>query len=810
MDFVIGRTGLETRPTALASVPLFGWLAGDVHVDGEGVQRSFAHTAIWPPWVTLLLLILLAMVLLRTYRREPLAGRWRWFALAATRFSIVGLVIFTMYGWLEHRHRTELPELIVAIDSSESMTIVDNYRDARVEKAVHQHFSADPSRLGQAKSLLMSEEGSWLEAMQARYRVKVVSIGDVVRDLLPDKSGDYSEVAALNAKATTSRLGDAVREIIDRQRGRSTAAIVLLTDGVTTDGMTLSEAAVYAQSRSLPLHIVGLGSEQPPRDLRLSDLIVDDIAFVGDVLNFDVQLHSVGFAKRQATVRLRRDEGSMTLAEVTVELKDDGTPIAIRLPHRPQEEGDFTYVLEVDGFEDEPNHDNNQLTRRISIRNSTIRVLLVQASPSYEYRYLKSLLSRATKQGSAGEKAIDLTTILQEADLDYVTDEGTVVSAFPVQKDELFKYDVILFGDANPAFFSRSVLGHVREFVEERGGGVVFMAGPNYFPKQYATTPLADLLPFDLATASVPSAEVTSNNAFRLRPTAIGFDSPTFQLGDSAEESRLLWSQLPELRWLLEIQDVNPTAMVLAEHPTRRTLAGRPLPVILMQFSGAGKVIFHATDETYLWARYRGSDLAYARYWHQTIRYLSRSKLLADGRPIEITTDSQQYVKGDAVRLRVLFRDERLAPVEDDGVTLALEAAHGQRLPVTLSRTSAERGVFEATVSDLAEGKYQAQLATPLVSQPPLPLQFSVDSLVKENTRLEMNAEELAAAAATSHGRFYTIRNASRLLKALPPGDQVRIESSPPQPIWNSSWLAALFVVLLTTEWVLRKRAGLL
>ena len=799
-----------SRVAAVRWDRFLSWLADDVHADGEGVQRSFAHTAVWPPWVTLLLLILLALLLLRTYRREPLAGRWRWLPLAATRFTIVGLVIFMMYGWVEHRHRTELPELIVAIDSSESMAVVDNYRDTRVERAVQQHFAADSSRLGQAKSLLTSEGRGWLESMQSRYRVKLVSMGDLVRDLAPDPSGDHTAVNALKASATTSRLGDAVREIIDRQRGRSTAAIVLLTDGITTDGLSLSEAAVYAKSRSLPLHIVGLGSELPPRDLRLSDLIVDDIAFVGDILNFDVQLHSVGFAERQATVRLRRDEHTTALAEVTVELTDTNAPIAIRLPHRPSEEGDFTYVVEVDPFDDEPNHDNNRLSRRISIRNSTIRVLLVQSSPSYEFRYLKSLLFRSTKQGAADEKAIDLTTILQEADLDYITDEGTAISAFPVQRDELFKYDVILFGDANPAFFSRSVLDNIREFVEERGGGVVFIAGPNYFPKQYSSTTLAELLPFDLATAVLPSEEEIADDAFRMRPTALGFDNPTFQLGDSPEESRLMWSQLPELRWLLEIPDVNTTAMVLAEHPTRRSLAGRPLPAILMQFSGAGKVIFHATDETYLWARHRGSDLAYARYWHQTIRYLSRSKLLADRRPIEITTDSQNYVKGDVVRLRVLFRDERVAPVEDDGVTVALETEQGRRLPITLTRTSIERGVFEATISDLAEGTYDAQLATPLVSQQPMPLQFSVDSLMKENSRLEMDAVDLKAAAATSRGRFYTIRNASRLLNALPPGDQVRIESSPPQPIWNSSWFAVLFVGLLAAEWILRKRAGLL
>ncbi|MEO8499064.1 MAG: hypothetical protein ABI614_28705, partial [Planctomycetota bacterium] len=530
------------------------------------------------------------------------------------------------------------------------------------------------------------------------------------------------------ATDATSRLGEAVREIIDRQRGRSTAAVVLLTDGITTDGTTLGEVAAYAQSKSLLLYIVGLGSEQPPRDVRLSDLLVDDVAFVGDVLNFDVQLHSVGLAGRKATVRLRRDEEPTPLAAVTVNLTDDDAPIAVRLPHRPQEEGDFNYAIEVDSFDDEPNRDNNRLTRRISVRNSTIRVLLVQSSPSYEYRYLQNLLSRATKQGAPDEKAIELTTVLQEADIDFVSQEGIAANAFPVQRDQLFKHDVIIFGDANPAFFSRSVLDNLREFVEERGGGVIFIAGPNFFPKQYGATPLAELLPFDLATASLPSDEAALNNSFRLRPTPLGLDSPTFQLGDSLEESRVLWSQLPEVRWLLEIPDVNTTAMVLAEHPTRRSLTGRPLPMILMQFVGAGKVIFHATDETYLWARHQGSDRSYARYWHQTIRYLSRSKLLADRQPVEITTDAQQYAKGDTVRLRVVFRDERLAPTEDSGVTVALQAEQGRRLSFVLSRVATDHGIFETTIEDLPVGQYQVQLAAPPVSPQPVPRQFSVAS----------------------------------------------------------------------------------
>jgi hypothetical protein len=38
----------------------------------------------------------------------------------------------------------------------------------------------------------------------------------------------------------------------------------------------------------------------------------------------------------------------------------------------------------------------------------------------------------------------------------------------------------------------------------------------------------------------------------------------------------------------------------------------------------------------------------------------------------------------------------------------------------------------------------------------------------------------------------------------------VRIESLPPVPIWNWWPFAALFVVLIVTEWLLRKSVGML
>ena len=81
---------------------------------------------------------------------------------------------------------------------------------------------------------------------------------------------------------------------------------MLLTDGITTEGKPISEVAHYARRKGIPLYILGVGDERPPRDLRLSDLLVDDAVFLGDVVNFDFKLSGSGFGSEQVTVWLKQ------------------------------------------------------------------------------------------------------------------------------------------------------------------------------------------------------------------------------------------------------------------------------------------------------------------------------------------------------------------------------------------------------------------------------------------------------------------------------------------------------------------------
>jgi hypothetical protein len=192
--------------------------------------------------------------------------------------------------------------------------------------------------------------------------------------------------------------------------------------------------------------------------------------------------------------------------------------------------------------------------------------------------------------------------------------------------------------------------------------------------------------------------------------------------------------------------------------------------------------------------------------------------LIGGTRKAEITSDRQTYRRGDVARLRVRFFDERDAPVEDDGVTVILERAGSKHRRVKLQRKPARRGVFEATVSHLTEGSYQAWVATPQIgtdgpnAAAPPSCAFRVEAPLGERARLMTDTADLRLAAKESHGKMYTLADLKpgTILRNLPRGRQVRTEPLEPIQLWNSIWVGLAFVILITAEWLLRKWVGLI
>src|SRR5204862_1968481 len=128
----------------------------------------------------------------------------------------------------------------------------------------------------------------------------------------------------------------------------------------------------------------------------------------------------------------------------------------------------------------------------------------------------------------------------------------------------------------------------------------------------------------------------------------------------------------------------------------------------------------------------------------------------------------------------------------------------GQSL--TLAKVEGSRATYEATLTRTPEGEYRFWLSAPATSGPKPRAECRVLVPPGEMDRLRMNREDMERAAEETQGRFFTLADADGLLGELPSGSRVTLNSpQPPRLLWNEPAVFAFALVLLGSEWFLRK-----
>jgi von Willebrand factor type A domain len=801
---------------------------------GEAISPRIRFEQPWPQWLLIAVVLGGSGLIVWFYRREGRASALYKYFLAGVRICLLLLLVFMISEAVLSVERTGLPYLTIMIDDSASEQIVDQYEQPETRAALEALASqaagpaaaapgASPSspapapagdgpapelsRIEIAKGLVLKDKAHLIQELQKQHKVRLYLVSNSARLLAEvDRPAEVAAAAdklrGVQGTGSQSRLGDGTRQVLTELRGAPPSAIVLLTDGQTTEGEPLAKAAELSARKGVPLFTIGLGSAEPARDLELTELLVDDIVFVDDAVRFQAKLLARGFQGQKVVVRLKERDASNPDPKATRDLEStevdapaDGQPRRVELVHRPKTTGERTFILEIEPKPRELQVENNRIERAVTVRKEKLKVLLVESEPRYEFRYLKNYLER--------EETIDLSVVLLSSDPEFSEQDRAALPTFPAAKDDLFGFDVVIMGDADPGFLSHSQMQNLTEFVTDKGGGILFVAGESFNPLAYRGTPLEILLPIELTDARNPTAVGNAITSYRPELTLEGRASPIFRFGESEAASALIWQGLPELYWYFEAPRKKPAALVLAEHPTVTGSEGK-LALDLYQFAGAGKAMFHAFDDTWRW-RFRAGDRYFGRFWVQAIRFLARSKLVGQ-RQAEIQTDRRRYERGQPIQLRVRFPNPGLAPAAAT-VTVQIERNGLSPRKVTLNQLPGARNVFEGALPQAAEGDYDVRLLPPPILDGPIPTAtFRVEAPASEFERVQMNEPELIRVAAATGGKFYTPLTADTLLQDLPKPSKVPLDTDPPIPLWNAWPVLGLFLALITLEWVLRKR----
>ena len=276
----------------------------------------------WRQWI---LPTVIALVLLGwwSYRRQSVSrGRRLWLWLVRGLLLAAVFLLFCRPQLVLDREDLTRSVVAVWVDSSLSMTLEDPYKDPGMRE-----FSSEQSKKikltpGQARlnryqlAVGALEDAKWLKAMAKTQDVSFYS-GSGHAQLLgtaytPEQAQAY--VDRLKAEKPTGGTTDVptvVREIIQSVQGRRVSALVLLTDGQTTEaGSRLDQSVALAQRTIAKVFPLPLGEGDEPFNLKLTNLQVPEYAFVRDPVAVKVHVAGSGIEKpTPVKVTLYRKKG---------------------------------------------------------------------------------------------------------------------------------------------------------------------------------------------------------------------------------------------------------------------------------------------------------------------------------------------------------------------------------------------------------------------------------------------------------------------------------------------------------------------
>lgn len=776
----------------------------------EVTSQSFseANTAVesvlnapWPVpiWLTLVITILLLGSIGWLYRSERGSAGFRLrCALTLIRCALLALVLWMLAGWSWQRFKSDPPELVIVVDRSASMGTRDVAQSGDA--------SQPQSRIDFARSLFEQLSARDRQTLAQRYQLKWLTVADKADPAVVDLQATASPLSALEADGSQSRLGDALNRLIDRQAGRGTAAILFISDGITTSGAALADTAQKARRAAIPIHTVVVGQQFVQPDLRLVDLLIDREVYLGDQVTAEVSVVASDIPNTTTKLTLTDLLTNKVLDVTSVELSPERNQQQARLSFVPDRSGEIPLQISVEGVAGEADLSNNTLQVNVLVQDKAIRVLMVFQTASYEFRFLKSLLERTQQTGETKTASFELQSVLQDADPTYVEQDATALRLVPSGAEGLREIDVFVFSHLDPSLVSRSSQEAIFEAVTTGGAGCIFVYGYGSPAVELQNWPLGKLLPIDVPTG--PRGPVVAEpGPFRWDPTPLGTTALPMQLANSPRQSYETWRRVPPVNIKAEVGQIKTGAQVLANAVDMQTTNTSPL--LITQFAGAGRTALQATDETHSLTTFAGTDLYYQRYWGQMLRWLSRGKLARGTEKSTLLVDPKQAQLGRPIRLQLLLGSESSGRQTPETAELTLESSEGVRRSIALTRTTQEVPVYQSTVSDLSPGSYRAVLLSPIEAAPPS-VEFTVTAPPGEQANLRADQEGMRQLAEYSRGKAYNSDSARSLFEQLPLGKPTRLGNLPPLPLWNSHWIALTFVLLLTAEWLLRRRARML
>jgi uncharacterized membrane protein len=695
---------------------------------------------------------------------------------------------------------------------------------------------------GQQLKAAAGKDASWMARIGSDFDLRQFAFDSQLRTV-----EDY---AALTFDGRSTDLGAALGRLLQRYNGQPLAGVLLFTDGSVTDRAAMEKmlatatAAGNPSGKLPPIYPVLLG-DTPAGDVSVENIAVSQTNFEDAPVTLAASIVTSG-EKGKTVIAELLDEAGKTVDKQPARVDQDGQPVIVRFRVKPEQPGLSFYKVRAAVEGQFAQFDRPETSREATLANNTriatvdrghgpYRVLYVTGRPNWEYKFLQRSL--------ASDAQIELTGLIRvakrepkfnfisrdslnplfkgfdpqanETNEQYdqpiimrVTESGDKIEphvAFPKTAEELDAYHAILLDRVESEFFTPDQMQLIKEFVRQRGGGLMMLGGQETFKNgKYDRTPIGDVLPVycDEVPAFPPDA------TFRMALTREGWLEPFLRLRPEESQENQRLEAMPVFRTINAVRGIKPGATVLARAMVD---SGMPVPAIVEQRFGQGRAAALLIGDLWEWEMRRPSNTQtdFEKAWRQMIRWLVADVPQRLEAGVAATTDSQEAA--GTMHLTVQVRDAVFGPTDNAGVTVKVTPPDGKTVTLRAEPSLRKPGQYEADYVARQPGPYRATATVTAADGADLgqtETGWASDPAAEEFRALAPDKALLEHVARVTGGQMISADNLASFAASLPTRHAVITEPYV-QPAWHQSWVFLAVIACLGLEWGLRRWKGL-
>jgi len=736
----------------------------------------------WPGWLLPVLIVAVAAALAFLIRRRvgeaaPVLKSWRFVAIWATQSALIALLLTLLWqpAVLVNELSSQQNIIAVVVDDSRSMSLVDSNGKTREAAAVE------------------ALQSGVLSGLQRRFQTRVYKLGAGLKRV--DSLNEINPVEA------ATHIDSGLKQLVDETSDLPVGAILLLSDGgqnsVGLDGSNIGADALQAlRNRRLPVHTVGFGKTDLDHDIEIEDVSVAASAVANARIATTVTLTQHGYTGQKTELSVR--DGDKLLAEHEVTLDANGRAQTEPLFFPVGTAGAKSLTFSVAPLAGEENLANNAMTRPILVTDAKRRILYVEGEPRWEYKFIR--------RAEDGDPTVQVVSMLRTSENKIyrqgLSNPNELSQGFPVRAEDLFAYSGIVIGSVAADYFTPLQQELLREYVDRRGGGVLFLGGSSSLSDGgWGASSLNELLPTFLPGGN----HNFRRNSATVELTAAGIDSPITRLVDDPEKNSERWRKLTYLADYEDPGSPKPGATELVDMHAGH----RKLPLLITENYGRGRTAIFATGGTWRWQMSEAlGDPSHDLFWQQLLRWLVGESpgTVAASMPARLLEDEGH------VALTAQVHDRTFQPATDAHVTAHIVGPANTDALVELSPSQQTPGLYQADWIAAKPGAYLAEVVAESATAQPQELgrdvvTFQREDGAAENFHTARNRQLLEQLSAATGGRSWHVSD----LKNLPRDisySEAGISVRDTKELWDMPIVFLFLLGLPVAEWLLRRKWG--